>query len=298
MDVGPGRHRLDVQDVERGCVSHGKAAATGDLPEAGHPREDREARVVLRREQLDFPGQHGSRPDQRHLAQQDVDQLRELVEARAAQPPSEWCHPGVVGQLVRCGRVPIRRVGRVGPHRGDVLAVDGVVVVHGHGAELQHRERDAVTADAHLAEERRATARGAHGDRDQCHQRTGGDDGRGRHEHVDRSLRAWRHDARDRRCRLRRSGQTHRIRRPESRRRVGAPRGHARSADGPALERNRHRPALSSTCSRWLHTCWTCSSLMCGNIGSDSMWPAACSATGSGCGAKSRYGACRWHGTG
>ena len=41
------------------------------------------------REQVRFPGEHRTRPHQRHLAAQDVDQLRQLVQAGAAQPRAD-----------------------------------------------------------------------------------------------------------------------------------------------------------------------------------------------------------------
>ena len=50
------------------------------------PGRDEEALEVVRLEVLGLVGDAGPRPDERHVAAQHVDQLRQLVEARPAQP--------------------------------------------------------------------------------------------------------------------------------------------------------------------------------------------------------------------
>ena len=72
-----------------------------------------------------------ARPDQGHLAAQHVDQLRQLVQAGAAQPASDRGDPRVVGA-------------RLHEPRAGVVA---------HGAELQQLEHIVVEALARLAEQ-------------------------------------------------------------------------------------------------------------------------------------------------
>jgi len=59
-----------------------------------------EAAGMHRADQLGLPRERGSRADERHLAANDVQQLRQLVDAGAAQAPADLGDPGVVLQLV------------------------------------------------------------------------------------------------------------------------------------------------------------------------------------------------------
>src|SRR5215831_7223280 len=96
------------------CLDHVLLHVPGDLlSEAGH--EFRPFR----------PWSH-----QRHLAGEDVEQLRELVDTEASQPCSEAC-----GSAVAAMR----------PHRPAAL-----LCVHPHRAELEHGKRAAVPGDALL----------------------------------------------------------------------------------------------------------------------------------------------------
>ena len=73
-----------------------------------------------------------ARPDQRHLAFQHIEELRQFVEAPFAQDPAEPRDAHIV-------------FGRLGHDR--------TVFLHGHGTELQDRERRAIETKALLAEQ-------------------------------------------------------------------------------------------------------------------------------------------------
>ena len=75
-------------------------------------------------------------PDQAHVAHQHVEELRQLVEARLAQKPSNGCDAWVVGDL---------EVGGVLGAQLRVVVHPLVRVLH-HRAKLQHAERAAVEA--------------------------------------------------------------------------------------------------------------------------------------------------------
>lgn len=76
--------------VERGVTS------STDLPQAGNSwwnaESDKVAILIL----FDFFGEWRSRPDEAHIAFQDVEQLREFIEAKLSKDSSDWCNPWVI----------------------------------------------------------------------------------------------------------------------------------------------------------------------------------------------------------
>ena len=102
-----------------------------------------------------------ARPDDRHLAAQHVDQLRQLVEAEPAQEAPDAGHAGVVGELEH-------RVAQV-VEADHVL--EPVLGVGDHGPELVHLERAAVEPGAGLVEEHGPAAVELDRDRDQGEER-------------------------------------------------------------------------------------------------------------------------------
>ena len=118
------------------------------------PGRDGEALEVVRLEQLRLVRDAGSRADERHVAAQDVQQLRQLVEARLAQPAPGPRHDVRALELVeaavlRASRPSSSRCGRT---RGARRSVG----VHAHRPELESRERPLVEAEPRLPEEHRA----------------------------------------------------------------------------------------------------------------------------------------------
>src|SRR5438876_769779 len=83
-------------------------------------------------------------------AAQHIDQLRELVEAGRAQEPAERRDPAVAAQFVQSGTGVPRILAR--QHAVHVAAVDRVVAVDVHAAELQHDERPLPVPDPGLPE--------------------------------------------------------------------------------------------------------------------------------------------------
>src|SRR6187455_2900128 len=108
--------------------------------------------VVLR----DLAGWGGARADQAHVALQDVEQLRELIEGPLPYRPSQGRDPRIVCHLeCRPLRVAVARDLGI-----SVLSVDG------HGPELVDREWAPMSADAGLAEQDRPPVLGPDHDRD------------------------------------------------------------------------------------------------------------------------------------
>src|ERR1700730_6582244 len=87
LRVDERRTVFDVPEVELDPLGPGELRATVDLRPAGDSRLDVEpvslALVVL----IDLVTQGRTRPDQRHLAADDVPELRQLVEGDPAQQP-------------------------------------------------------------------------------------------------------------------------------------------------------------------------------------------------------------------
>ena len=76
---------VDVLDVELDPLLPGDAGAALDLGPAGDPGQDLVAAALARGVVVDLGGDGRARADDRHLAAQDVDQVRDLVERGAAE---------------------------------------------------------------------------------------------------------------------------------------------------------------------------------------------------------------------
>src|SRR4051794_2343827 len=150
LEVEPETPVLDVEVVPLGAVAQrGLAAEAVHLRPAGHARLDAVAvrvAVDLLLEQPDVGGALGALAHDRHLATQDVEELRQLVERVAAQQRADG--GAAVGALDSARRRVLRE------QHQDV--VGSVRVGHAHRAELEEVELAPVAAHAALAEEDRA----------------------------------------------------------------------------------------------------------------------------------------------
>ncbi len=108
-------------------------------------------------EGADEVGALGARPDDRHVAAQDVEELRQLVERQAAHDLAD-ARAAVVALDAAGGDALLRDELLLGGRRRDL-----------HRAELEHVELAPVEPDAALAEEDRAGRAEAHGEREQAH---------------------------------------------------------------------------------------------------------------------------------
>ena len=104
----------------------------------------------MRLEQLRLVRHARPRADERHVALEDVDELRQLVQAEPAQPAAGRGHVRRLVELVEAARVG----GGGGVHdRLHIVAMDGDVSVGAHRPELEHRERHHPAPEPVLAEE-------------------------------------------------------------------------------------------------------------------------------------------------
>src|SRR5438552_7841098 len=149
---------LDVEEVEANVVVERELAAASGLPEAGDAGTNLEPIAVPVLVGGDLLGERRPRPDQAHLALQDVQELRELVQAVAPEPPSDAGDPWILADLEERTRslvLPLElgeeQLGA--PHRG---------------AELVDREGLPLTTDADLLEEH-GTPRGDLDRERRCH---------------------------------------------------------------------------------------------------------------------------------
>src|SRR5947209_1768167 len=98
-DVEPDRPVLEVVEVETYEVVEAEVDAAGDLPKAGHSRED-EVALPMPVVELDVVAQRQrARADERHLAAKHVEDLRQLVDRVPAQEAPDPRHTGVVLDL-------------------------------------------------------------------------------------------------------------------------------------------------------------------------------------------------------
>src|SRR6476660_7704967 len=146
---------LDVEEVEANVVVERQLAAASRLPEARDAGADLESIAVPVLVGSDLLGERRPGPDQAHLALQDVQELRELVQAVTPEPPSDARDPWILADLEQGARslVPLLELGE-----------EQLGASH-HGAELVDREGPALAADAHLLEEHGAAGGELDGER-------------------------------------------------------------------------------------------------------------------------------------
>ena len=85
LDIEPDRVAVDVLEVEAKHVGSAEQATAAHLPQSGDAGQHVGAPLELRIEHLGFPVERRPRTDERHLAAHDVEELRDLVEARRAK---------------------------------------------------------------------------------------------------------------------------------------------------------------------------------------------------------------------
>ena len=130
LDIEPERPVVDVPDIVFEFFLPADGIATIDLRPAGDAGAHLVAAGLFRRVAVEVFHQQRARPDQAHVALEDVEQFGEFVEAGGAQEFAEGGQALVVGE-----QVPLR------------------VALVGHGAELVHGERFTMHAGPGLAEE-------------------------------------------------------------------------------------------------------------------------------------------------
>src|ERR687897_1522726 len=171
VEVQRERPVLDVELVQMDRLFGGHPAPAVDLPPAGHPGRD----LVSRAEQLqirgDLVGGKWAGADEAHLSLEDVPELRELVEAEAAQDLPDRGQARVGLELEEGGR-GVRRAVDAQPHR----------------AELEHLEDPATLGDALLTEENRSARAEADGDGDRGPEGNADHQGGRCHQHVEGAL--------------------------------------------------------------------------------------------------------------
>ena len=125
--------------------------AVANLPEAGDPRPHQspdlgKLREVLQHERCQRPG-----PDEAHLAAQDVEQLRQLVDAGPAEERPDWRHAQVTLDLMKDAAVGRRQRPRVVARRHALIG--------DHRPELETPEPPAAIANSFVRIERRPCRR-------------------------------------------------------------------------------------------------------------------------------------------
>ena len=169
---------LDVVYVELDAALVGGGLAARHLPETRHSRLDRQQGVDV----LAVAGQlglgHHPRPDERHLAPEHIEELGQLVDAVAANHPTDRSDTGIVGQLV------VRL--ELGKQLG--VGLEDTVCIYAHRAELEGIEW--ASAPSHHPPPVQNRPRGAEldgqdrGDEQRRQQQAD----RGRSEHIDGTL--------------------------------------------------------------------------------------------------------------
>src|SRR5690348_16395492 len=99
-EVEAERPAANIGDVEVERLAEARVVPCFDLPQAREACGHLEALKVVREEEIDLVRQAGPWADERHVAAEDVQQLRQLVEARPSQPSPEARDIGRLVDLV------------------------------------------------------------------------------------------------------------------------------------------------------------------------------------------------------
>ena len=126
------------------------------LPEARHARLDREAPVPVPLVVIDFVRDGRPRAHERHVAREDVVELRQLIDAPSAEEPPHRRDPLVVLELVQRAPGAVGSLGLAGDQPDDVVLVGFGAGVGAHRAELVQREPPHAGAHTALAEQDRS----------------------------------------------------------------------------------------------------------------------------------------------
>src|SRR5438270_13960635 len=86
LEVHPKGLGFDIVDVELHLAGEINLAATADLPDAGDAGSDGEPAAMGGRIFCDFARNRRPWSDQRHIADEDIVELRQLVQGELAQP--------------------------------------------------------------------------------------------------------------------------------------------------------------------------------------------------------------------
>src|ERR1039458_1026454 len=142
FQVEPERPVVDVLEIELHPLVEADLVASADLPDTGQTRFHGEAAAVPRIVvlPLGWDGRPGA--DEAHVADENIPELRELVDAGAAQEMPERCDARVVLHLEDRAAHLIERLEFRAQHFG----------IGDHRAELVHREEASVQAAAFLSE--------------------------------------------------------------------------------------------------------------------------------------------------
>jgi len=134
----------EVLLIELDLLLEGQLRAAADLPDAGKSRQGVETDAVTHGVAGDLAGHRGTGTYEGHLALQDAPELRELIEAEAADDTTHRGDAGIVLHL-ECHAVAVLVL-------GEELHLESFRI-HDHGAKLGEAKRLAVDADPVLPEE-------------------------------------------------------------------------------------------------------------------------------------------------
>ena len=148
LEIEPDAPVLDVGDIQRDIAVERGILARLHLPQAGDARQSLEAAQVAQLVLPHFAGQRRTRTDDAHVAAQNIEELRQLIQRILAQESAQPGDARVVGDLEQHA-VALVHVHHVGAP---------LLRVAHHGAELDAAKDAALLADALRGVEDRAAA--------------------------------------------------------------------------------------------------------------------------------------------
>ena len=150
IGIQPDRPVANIVLIQFDALFKTGGVAPADLPHAGHSGADHLVELDALAIQGALLGKIGARPDQTHLALDDIDQLGKFIETELAQEATHAGDARVMPELLILFPFLLQGGVRLQQLRKHLIGI------HAHGAKFQHAEGFAVTALAHLAVKDRA----------------------------------------------------------------------------------------------------------------------------------------------
>ena len=157
-EVERGRPRRGVPQVQTNHLVEADAAPAANLPQSGNSRldfQDTATMPSLIGRQFIWNRRTGA--DERHFALQNVQELRQLIQACPTQELSDSRDPRIARKLVDAPTVPVRGLFTrlAGDEFGYILFVKVLIAIDPHGTELKKCELLTVLSDPLLSEKHR-----------------------------------------------------------------------------------------------------------------------------------------------
>src|SRR5947207_10243882 len=138
---------FDVLHIEQDLAGKINFTPSADLPEAGNAGLDEQSAAIRQAVESDFARHGRARSDEGHIADQNIVELRQLIEGKLPQPLADFGNAGIIGDFESDSLSVLVS----SQQRGQPL-----LGIQAHRAELVHLELASKSAYTGLREQNQA----------------------------------------------------------------------------------------------------------------------------------------------